>query len=38
MEPPEKREHPRPGVAAEPPRVIWPSCGAFCDIFWWARP
>jgi len=21
----------------EPPKVIWPACGAFCDIFWWTR-
>jgi hypothetical protein len=35
----------RPNSATQPqnnprlgsPEVIWPACGAFCDIFWWAR-
>jgi len=31
QEPPDKKD------PAEPPTVIWPACGAFCDIFWWAR-
>jgi hypothetical protein len=26
-----------PDQPAQPPEVIWPACGAFCDIFWWAR-
>ena len=24
-------------VAAEPPKIYIPACGALCDIFWWAR-
>jgi hypothetical protein len=24
-------------VSGEPPAVYFPSCGAICDVFWWAR-
>jgi hypothetical protein len=23
--------------AAEPPKIYLATCGALCDIFWWAR-
>jgi hypothetical protein len=24
-------------ASGEPPAVYFPSCGAICDVFWWAR-
>ncbi|MBV8136607.1 MAG: hypothetical protein JO121_13410 [Deltaproteobacteria bacterium] len=30
MKPASDEQHPR-----EAPRLLWPACGALCDIFWW---
>ncbi len=26
-----------PSNPAEPPKIYLASCGALCDVFWWAR-
>ena len=32
-----KSRYSHPENRTNPPELIWPACGAFCNVLWWAR-
>jgi|GEM_PF-4263446 len=32
-----KSRYVHPESRTNPPELIWPACGTFCNVLWWAR-